>query len=126
MSTLAYKNVAYAYEKGKGILTNISFSFESGKMYAILGPSGSGITSLLSLLGGRDTPAKGNILFDDTDITQTGLEEHRRNHISLIFQNYNLIDYKTPIENTKQKSKVEAVPIHQRMVQTEEELRRTV
>lgn len=42
MSTLACKNVAYAYEKGKGILTNISFSFESGKMYAILGPSGSG------------------------------------------------------------------------------------
>lgn len=35
MSTLACKNVAYAYEKGKGILTNISFSFESGKMYAI-------------------------------------------------------------------------------------------
>ena len=52
MSTLACKNVAYAYEKGKGILTNISFSFESGKMYAILGPSGSGKTTLLSLLGG--------------------------------------------------------------------------
>lgn len=99
MSTLACKNVAYAYEKGKGILTNISFSFESGKMYAILGPSGSGKTTLLSLLGGLDTPAKGNILFDDTDITQTGLEEHRRNHISLIFQNYNLIDYMTPISS---------------------------
>ena len=55
MSTLACKNVAYAYEKGKGILTNISFSFESGKMYAILGPSGSGKTTLLSLLGGLDT-----------------------------------------------------------------------
>lgn len=107
MSTLACKNVAYAYEKGKGILTNISFSFESGKMYAILGPSGSGKTTLLSLLGGLDTPAKGNILFDDTDITQTGLEEHRRNHISLIFQNYNLIDYMTPIENTKLVSKVD-------------------
>lgn len=48
MSTLACKNVAYAYEKGKGILTNISFSFESGKMYAILGPSGSGKTTLLT------------------------------------------------------------------------------
>ena len=126
MSTLACKNVAYAYEKGKGILTNISFSFESGKMYAILGPSGSGKTTLLSLLGGLDTPAKGNILFDDTDITQTGLEEHRRNHISLIFQNYNLIDYMTPIENTKLVSKVDAVPILQRLGLTEDELRRTV
>ena len=126
MSTLACKNVAYAYEKGKGILTNISFSFESGKMYAILGQSGSGKTTLLSLLGGLDTPAKGNILFDDTDITQTGLEEHRRNHISLIFQNYNLIDYMTPIENTKLVSKVDAVPILQRLGLTEDELRRTV
>ena len=126
MSTLACKNVAYAYEKGKGILTNISFSFESGKMYAILGPSESGKTTLLSLLGGLDTPAKGNILFDDTDITQTGLEEHRRNHISLIFQNYNLIDYMTPIENTKLVSKVDAVPILQRLGLTEDELRRTV
>ena len=126
MSTLACKNVAYAYEKGKGILTNISFSFENGKMYAILGPSGSGKTTLLSLLGGLDTPAKGNILFDDTDITQTGLEEHRRNHISLIFQNYNLIDYMTPIENTKLVSKVDAVPILQRLGLTEDELRRTV
>ena len=126
MSTLACKNVAYAYEKGKGILTNISFSFESGKMYAILGPSGSGKTTLLSLLGGLDTPAKGNIHFDDTDITQTGLEEHRRNHISLIFQNYNLIDYMTPIENTKLVSKVDAVPILQRLGLTEDELRRTV
>ena len=126
MSTLACKNVAYAYEKGKGILTNISFNFESGKMYAILGPSGSGKTTLLSLLGGLDTPAKGNILFDDTDITQTGLEEHRRNHISLIFQNYNLIDYMTPIENTKLVSKVDAVPILQRLGLTEDELRRTV
>ena len=122
MSTLACKNVAYAYEKGKGILTNISFSFESGKMYAILGPSGSGKTTLLSLLGGLDTPAKGNILFDDTDITQTGLEEHRRNHISLIFQNYNLIDYMTPIENTKLVSKVDAVPILQRLGLTEDDL----
>jgi putative ABC transport system ATP-binding protein len=80
----------------------------------------------LSLLGGLDTPAKGNILFDDTDITQTGLEEHRRNHISLIFQNYNLIDYMTPIENTKLVSKVDAVPILQRLGLTEDELRRTV
>lgn len=126
MSTLACKNVAYAYEKGKSVLTNISFCFESGKMYAILGPSGSGKTTLLSLLGGLDTPAKGNILFDDTDITQTGLEEHRRNHVSLIFQNYNLIDYMTPIENTKLVSKVDAVPILQRLGLTEDELRRTV
>ena len=109
MSTLACNNVAYAYEKGNGILTNISFCFESGKMYAILGPSGSGKTTLLSLLGGLDTPAKGNILFDDTDI-----------------QNYNLIDYMTPIENTMLASKIDAIPILRRLGLKENELRRTV
>lgn len=126
MSTLACNNVAYAYEKGNGILTNISFCFESGKMYAILGPSGSGKTTLLSLLGGLDTPTKGNILFDDTDIMQTGLEDHRRKHVSLIFQNYNLIDYMTPIENTMLTSKVDAIPILRRLGLKENELRRTV
>ncbi len=126
MSTLACNNVAYAYEKGNGILTNISFCFESGKMYAILGPSGSGKTTLLSLLGGLDTPTKGNILFDDTDIMQTGLEDHRRKHVSLIFQNYNLIDYMTPIENTMLASKVDAIPILRRLGLKENELRRTV
>ena len=126
MSTLACNNVAYAYEKGNGILTNISFCFESGQMYAILGPSGSGKTTLLSLLGGLDTPTKGNILFDDTDIMQTGLEDHRRKHVSLIFQNYNLIDYMTPIENTMLASKVDAIPILRRLGLKENELRRTV
>ena len=126
MSTLVCNNVAYAYEKGNGILTNISFCFESGKMYAILGPSGSGKTTLLSLLGGLDTPTKGNILFDDTDIMQTGLEDHRRKHVSLIFQNYNLIDYMTPIENTMLASKVDAIPILRRLGLKENELRRTV
>ena len=126
MSTLACNNVAYAYEKGNGILTNISFCFESGKMYAILGPSGSGKTTLLSLLGGLDTPTKGNILFDDTDIMQTGLEDHRRKHVSLIFQNYNLIDYMTPIENTMLASKIDAIPILRRLGLKENELRRTV
>ena len=120
MSTLACNNVAYAYEKGNGILTNISFCFESGKMYAILGPSGSGKTTLLSLLGGLDTPTKGNILL------QTGLEDHRRKHVSLIFQNYNLIDYMTPIENTMLASKVDAIPILRRLGLKENELRRTV
>ncbi len=70
---------------------------ETGKMYAILGPSGSGKTTLLSLLGGLDVPTQGSVLFDGEDITAKGLEHHRRNHISLIFQSYNLIDYMTPL-----------------------------
>ena len=57
---------------------------------------------------------------------QTGLEDHRRKHVSLIFQNYNLIDYMTPIENTMLASKIDAIPILRRLGLKENELRRTV
>ena len=48
--------------------------------------------------GGLDSPTSGNILFDGKDISQTGLADHRKNHVSFIFQAYNLIDYLTPPE----------------------------
>ncbi len=108
MPTLELKNVSYAYEKGKAVLQNVSGLLETGKMYAILGPSGSGKTTLLSLLGGLDVPTQGGVLFDGEDITARGLEHHRRNHISLIFQSYNLIDYMTPVENVRLTAKLDA------------------
>ena len=126
MPTLKLKNVSYAYEKGKAVLQNVSGSLETGKMYAILGPSGSGKTTLLSLLGGLDVPAQGSVLFDGEDITTKGLEHHRRNHISLIFQSYNLIDYMTPIENVRLTAKLDAAPILERLGLEQDEITRNV
>ena len=126
MPTLELKNVSYAYEKGKAVLQNISGSLETGKMYAILGPSGSGKTTLLSLLGGLDVPTQGSVLFDGEDITAKGLEHHRRNHISLIFQSYNLIDYMTPLENVRLTAKLDAAPILERLGLTKDEAQRNV
>lgn len=126
MPTLELKNVSYAYEKGKAVLQNVSGSLETGKMYAILGPSGSGKTTLLSLLGGLDVPTQGSVLFDGEDITAKGLEHHRRNHISLIFQSYNLIDYMTPIENVRLTAKLDATPILERLGLEQEEITRNV
>lgn len=126
MPTLELKNVSYAYEKGKAVLQNVSAELETGKMYAILGPSGSGKTTLLSLLGGLDVPKQGNVLFDGEDITAKGLEHHRRNHISLIFQSYNLIDYMTPIENVRLTAKLDAAPILERLGLTKDETQRNV
>ena len=126
MFTLELKNVSYAYEKGKAVLQNISGSLETGKMYAILGPSGSGKTTLLSLLGGLDVPTQGGVLFDGEDIAAKGLEYHRRNHISLIFQSYNLIDYMTPVENVRLTAKLDAAPILERLGLTKDETQRNV
>ena len=126
MPTLELKNVSYAYEKGKAVLQNVSAELETGKMYAILGPSGSGKTTLLSLLGGLDVPTQGGVLFDGEDITAKGLEHHRRNHISLIFQSYNLIDYMTPVENVRLTAKLDAAPILERLGLEQDEITRNV
>ena len=126
MTTLELKNVSYAYEKGKAVLQNVNGLLETGKMYAILGPSGSGKTTLLSLLGGLDVPTQGGVLFDGEDITARGLEHHRRNHISLIFQSYNLIDYMTPVENVRLTAKLDATPILERLGLNQDETRRNV
>ena len=126
MPTLELKNVSYAYEKGKEVLQNVSGSLETGKMYAILGPSGSGKTTLLSLLGGLDVPTQGSVLFDGEDIAAKGLEHHRRNHISLIFQSYNLIDYMTPVENVRLTAKLDAAPILERLGLEQDEITRNV
>ena len=126
MPTLELKNVSYAYEKSKAVLQNVSAELETGKMYAILGPSGSGKTTLLSLLGGLDVPTQGSVLFDGEDIAAKGLEHHRRNHISLIFQSYNLIDYMTPVENVRLTAKLDATPILERLGLEQDEITRNV
>ena len=101
MSILALNKVNYSYTNGKKILNNISMEFEKGKFYTILGVSGSGKTTLLSLLAGLDEPQSGKILYNNQDIREKGYENHRKNNVTLIFQNYNLIDYMTPLENLK-------------------------
>jgi len=126
MPTLKLQNISYSYEKGKPVLSNISIALEAGKLYAVLGPSGSGKTTLLSLLGGLDAPTKGEVLFDGENIAAKGLEYHRRNHISLIFQSYNLIDYMTPIENVRLTAKQDAVPILERLGLKKDEISRNV
>ena len=101
MSILALNKVNYSYKNGKKVLNDVSIEFEKGKFYTILGVSGSGKTTLLSLLAGLDEPSSGQILYNNEDIKAKGYENHRKNNISLIFQNYNLIDYMTPLENIR-------------------------
>lgn len=100
---LELKEVSYFYksQRDKLILDQISYQFEQGKMYAILGSSGSGKTTLLSLLAGLDVPIGGEIYVDSEDIQKKGMAYHRKNNIALVFQNYNLIDYLTPVENVR-------------------------
>lgn len=125
---LELKNIMYYYksQKDKVILDHISYDFERGKMYAILGTSGSGKTTLLSLLAGLDVPVEGEVRVNGENILKKGLNAHRKENISLVFQNYNLIDYLTPIENVRLGGKGESVELLKKMGLNEAESRRNV
>ena len=102
MDILEIKNVTYNYSNSsEKVLSSVNQKFEIGKFYAIIGKSGAGKSTLLSLLAGLDKPQKGQILFKGNDIEKDGYSNHRKNNISLVFQNYNLIDYLTPLENVR-------------------------
>ena len=126
MGIMEIKGVRYSYDNKRNVLKSVNAEFEAGKMYAIVGPSGCGKTTLLSLLGGLDSPAGGQILFDGQDIERIGLAAHRRNDVSFIFQSYNLIDYLTPQENVALTSKLPPLPVLERVGLTEEESKRNV
>lgn len=101
METIRLNDIRFSYDNKKEILKGINYTFEKGKIYAIVGPSGCGKTTLLSLLGGLDSPTSGTIFFDSENIETKGLGYHRKKRVSFIFQNYNLIDYLTPLENVQ-------------------------
>ncbi|WP_282767838.1 ABC transporter ATP-binding protein, partial [Coprobacillus cateniformis] len=81
------------------ILKNASYQFEKGKIYAIVGASGSGKTTSLVLAGGLDRPKAGHILYKGIDIEKIGLTKYRKNNVSIVFQSYNLITYMNAVQN---------------------------
>ena len=83
-------------------LDNLNLQIARGKLLAVYGPSGSGKTTLLFLLGGLDKPTSGKIYFDGVEVTNMNerrLSELRRKDIGFVFQNYNLVDELTVLEN---------------------------
>lgn len=102
MSIIQINNVTYRYSDSKDkILSSVNQKFEAGQFYAIIGKSGSGKSTLLSLLAGLDGPDAGTVLFNGQDISLAGYTKHRKKNIALVFQNYNLIDYLSPLENIR-------------------------
>lgn len=101
--TLHTKNIGYWYTNNPDdyLFKDVNLSFERGKIYAILGQSGSGKTTFLSLLAGLDSPKAGKIYLDDKDINKSGLSNYRKNAVSTIFQAYNLMTYMTARQNVQ-------------------------
>ncbi len=69
-SCVAVRNLSFSYEQEKPILKNISFRFDAGKSYAIVGASGSGKSTLLHLLTASDHGYSGSIDYDDVELRE--------------------------------------------------------
>lgn len=101
---LNVNNLSYSYidgERKRVIFDNISCSFESGIFYALSGDSGSGKTTFLYCVAGLDERYQGSIMYKNKELKEIGREYYRRNIVSIIFQNYNLISYLSPVENVR-------------------------
>lgn len=79
------------------VLDNFSHQFKEGSKTAILGESGSGKTTLLNLIGGIDLEFEGDLLFNNEPILD--FDKFRRENVSFIFQDLNLISHLSLIKN---------------------------
>ena len=102
MTTLTATNVSYEYRNAfqtVKAVNGVSCDFMQGKVYAIVGASGSGKTTFLSLLAGLDIPTSGSITLGDKTTADMDRDTYRLEHVSVIYQNFNLFYHLTVLEN---------------------------
>ena len=102
MNKLRIENVSYRYSnhyQTTYALREVNAQFQSGQFCVIEGKSGSGKTTMLSLLAGLDLPTEGNIYLDEKSYRELDRDKLRRKQLSIIFQNYNLFPMLTVQEN---------------------------
>src|ERR1700687_2147062 len=84
------------------ILRGISLRIEPGETVALLGPSGSGKSSLLMVLSGIERPSRGRVVLAGHDLgalDENALARLRRSHIGIVFQSFHLLPTMTALEN---------------------------
>jgi putative ABC transport system ATP-binding protein len=105
MSLVQTQNLSKIYGAGATTVTaldRVNIKISNGEFVAIMGPSGCGKSTLLHLLGGLDTPTKGEVIIDGASIAEMPddqLTELRRRKIGFVFQFFNLIPVLTAAEN---------------------------
>ena len=102
MSVLSVQQVSFSYRtkyQTVHAVKEVSCSMEPGFLYALVGKSGSGKTTFLSLLAGLEKPDTGTILFCGSDLGTMDIDEYRRSYASVIYQNFNLFPFLSVLEN---------------------------
>lgn len=99
---LTIDSVSYSYRtkyQTVQAVKEVSASFEPGRFYAVMGPSGSGKTTLLSLMAGLALPSSGEIRFAEQSTAELDRDDYRKQHVSVIYQDFNLFAHLTVLEN---------------------------
>ncbi len=105
MAILRVEQLGKSYRSGGKELTvlhNISFTLNAGDTFAIVGPSGSGITTLLGLCAGLDAATSGSVELNGIRLERLSEDERaqvRNQYVGFIFQNFQLIPTLTALEN---------------------------
>ena len=102
MGILDVKNVSYEYRnkyRTVKAVNGIDYSFDAGKFYDIVGASGCGKTTFLSLLAGLDVPSGGDVIYACGSTKSIDRDDLRRDDVAVIYQSFNLFPLLTVLEN---------------------------
>ena len=110
MSVLRLENISFAYDK-KPIFKDLNLEFQKGKVYAIVGRSGTGKTTLLSVLSGLASPTSGKVCYVGKDIEKMNKYDFRSKYVGVVFQGFNLLTKLTAFENVSLSMDIANFPV---------------
>jgi phosphonate transport system ATP-binding protein len=98
---LVLRNLSKSYRPGHPVLKDISIAFEGRGLTAIIGPSGTGKSTLIRCINRLTDPSSGEILFMGSDLAKLHGRalRHARRRLGMVFQEYNLVERLSVIEN---------------------------
>ena len=117
------KNVTKTYPPDVRAVNGITLSIPRGGMHAFVGPSGSGKSTLLYLVGAMETPTNGSVMLDNVrleKLPESELTRIRREKVGFIFQDFNLLQNLTALENIMLPMEFRGAPRAERAQQARE------
>lgn len=100
--TVEVKKIVKIYKNDVKVLNNISYEFEKGKFYAIMGRSGAGKSTLLNIIGTIDNATEGEVYINGNNVTSFSEKEKahlRMKNLGFVFQGFYLNPYLNALEN---------------------------
>lgn len=125
MAILSANEVHYSYKskyQTVHAVRGVTYNFESGKFYAIVGKSGCGKTTFLSMLAGLDLPSDGAVEFGGKTTAELNRDKYRMDDVALICQSFNLFPLLTVLENVMYPMTLRGISAHKAKETAKEKL----